>query len=129
MISNLTPRKNSNAERYNVKILQSLSKSSRVRTKGGTEINFSIIPDLASDCKCNKTNSTFKKCLFLLSDLKFIKSYTIFQLNDLFPPKSPIPNQIKSRRVNEIFVLTHLGLDTVDEINKTKHLKLLFGLD
>ena len=55
------PRKNSNAEQYNVKILQSLSKSPRVMTKEGIEIHFSIIPDLASDCKCHKTNTTFKK--------------------------------------------------------------------
>jgi len=129
LISNSTPRKNSNAEQYNVKILQSLSKSPRVKTKKGNEIHYSIIPDLASDCKCHKTNTTFKKCLFLLSDFKFIESYSIFQLNDLFPPKSPIPNQIKSRRVDEIFVLTQLGSDAVNEFNQTKHLKLLFGFD
>jgi len=129
LISNSTTRKNSNAGQYNVKILQSLSKSPRVKTKKGNEIKFSIIPDLASDCECSKNNSTFKKCLFLLSDLKYIESYTIFQLNELFPPKSPIPNEIKSRRVDAIFVLTHLGIDAVDEFNKTKHLELLFGLD
>jgi hypothetical protein len=129
LISNLTARKNSNAIQYNVKILQSLSKSPRIKTKKGNEIKFSIIPDLASDCECNKTNSTFKKCLFLLSDLKYIESYTIFQLNELFPPKSPIPNEIKSRRVDAIFVLTDLGIDAVDEFNKSKHKKLLLGLD
>ena len=121
------PRKNSNAEQYNVKILQSLSKSPRVMTKGGIEIHFSIIPDLASDCKCHKTNTTFKKCL--LSDLKFIESYSIYQLNDLFPPKSSIPNQIKSRRVDEIFVLTQLGSDAVNEFNQSKYLKPLLGFD
>jgi hypothetical protein len=123
------PRKNSNAGQYNVKILQSLSKSPRVMTKGGIEIHFSIIPDLASDCKCHKNNTTFKNCLFLLSKLKFIESYSIYQLNDLFPPKSSIPNQIKSRRVDEIFVLTQLGSDAVDEFNQTKHLKSLLGFD
>lgn len=98
-------------------------------TKGGIEIHFSIIPDLASDCKCHKNNTTFKNCLFLLSKLKFIESYSIYQLNDLFPPKSSIPNQIKSRRVDEIFVLTQLGSDAVNEFNQTKHLKLLLGFD
>ena len=129
MISNSTTRKNSNAGQYNVKILQSLSKSPRVKTKKGNEIKFSIIPDLASDCECSKNNSTFKKCLFLLSNFKFIESYSIFQLNDLFPPKSPIPNQIKGRRVDEIFVLTQLGSDAVNEFNQTKYLKLLLGFD
>lgn len=98
-------------------------------TKGGIEIHFSIIPDLASDCKCQKTNTTFKKCLFLLSKKKFIESYSIYQLNDLFPPKSSIPNQIKSRRVDEIFVLTQLGSDAVNEFNQSKYLKPLLGFD